>query len=349
MKFSIVIPAYNCELLIRESIESVIQQSYTDFELIIVDDGSTDNTFAICKSYEAIDSRIKVIRKQNGGPFSARVAAYPEVSGDYVLHVDADDRLRKDALETLWPIAGQGSYDIIFFEYSPSPDFSNMVKRFPFGSSRSFDNSEKSDYLNLALDTYCLHNMWSKAVKTQLILNTTYPPEALQLVTGEDHLQSLFLLDRVKRAYYLMDALYFYRDNIGSTTRSFRLSDYRDFMVKVRYFKQLLNKWKQLPKFELSDDAFDSYVLLSSYRYLESAVKYGGNDDYAQAASLVSSFGMFKKAINNPAATRKLRIDMQLSLGLLGKSLVTLSKVPIRFASLVAKIGDGKRGSPGMC
>lgn len=343
MKFSIVIPAYNCESLVRESIESVIEQSYADFELIIVDDGSVDDTFDVCKSYEAKDSRIKVIHKPNGGPFSARVAAYPEVSGDYVLHVDADDRLRKDALESLKPIAEQEYYDVIFFEYSSSPDFSNMVKRFPFGCSRSFDSFEKTQYLNLALDTYCLHSMWSKAVKTQLLLNVSYPPEALRLVSGEDHLQSLLLLDRAEYAYYLMDALYYYRDNIGSTTKSFRLDDYRDFMIKAGYFRRLLNKWKQLPGCGLSDDSFDSYVLLSSYRYLESAVKYGKSDDYAQAASLVSSFGMFRKAIGNPAATRKLRKDMRMTLGLIGESHTSLAKAPVRLVSFISKIKGGHR------
>ena len=132
MKFSIIIPVYNSESLVGESIESVLGQTYVNYELIVVDDGSTDDTLSVCKAYESHDSRIKVIHKRNGGPFAARVAAYPEVTGDYVLHVDADDRLREDALETLLPVAEQGGYDIIFFEYSSLPDFSSMVKRFPF-------------------------------------------------------------------------------------------------------------------------------------------------------------------------------------------------------------------------
>ena len=338
MKFSIVIPAYNSESLVGESIESVLGQTFGNFELIVVDDGSTDNTLKICKTYELRDSRIKVIHKKNGGPFAARVAAYSEVTGDYVLHVDADDRLREDALETLASIAEQGGYDVIFFEYSSLPNFSKTVKRFPFSSSRSFSHNEKAMYLNLALDTYCLHNMWSKAVKAQLLLSTSYPSDALHLVSGEDHLQSLLILDRAGSAYYLMDALYFYRDSSGSTTKSFRIDDYRDFMVKAKYFKQLLNKWERLPGNKLSDDSFDVYVLVSTFRYLGSASKYGNSYDIDQAIQLVYAFDMFTKAIGNHVAVHKLRIDMRIALQLLKSGHIALARWLIFIVAKASKI-----------
>lgn len=340
MKFSIVVPAYNCESLVGECIESVLEQSYADLELIVVDDGSTDGTLDVCTVYASGDSRIKVVHKKNGGPFSARLAAYPKVTGDYVLHVDADDRLKWNALQSLYSIVRRDKYDVVFFEFSSRPDFTNMVKRFPFSCSRSFEYSERSLYLNLALDSFCLHSMCSKAVRTQLLLSASYPVEAFHLISGEDHLQSLILLDQAKNAYYLMEALYYYRENPGSTTRSFRFDDYRDFMIKIQYFKRLLSEWKTIPGSKITDDQFDSYVLVSSYRYLESAAKYGNKYDYNRALDLVSSFDIFARAINNPTAVHKQRIDMKIALRLLSANRKDLAKLPISFVAGISMMRD---------
>ncbi|OUN47550.1 hypothetical protein B5G20_02175 [Collinsella sp. An7] len=326
MKYSVVVPAYNCERFVGQCIESILNQTYGSLELIVVDDGSTDETLKICNSYAEKDARMKVIHQENGGPFSARMAAYPSISGDYVLHVDADDCLRVDALETLKPLAESGGYDIIFFEFSPSLDYSSMDKRFPFSDSRPFGSEEKAQYLNLALDTYCLHSMCSKAVKAELLLSMSYPSDAQHLISGEDHLQSLFLLDRADKAYYLMDALYYYRDTSSGTTSTFRLNDYFDFQAKAKYFAQFLQKWKTLPGFSLTDDDFDAYVLLSTCRYLTSAVRNGSRSEYKQAVGIVISAEIFQRADSNHVAIRKLRIDRRLVSRLLALGCTSLTK-----------------------
>ena len=326
MKYSVVVPAYNCERFVGECIESILGQTYGNLELIVVDDGSADATLDICNSYAEKDARMKVIHQENGGPFSARMAAYPSVSGDYVLHVDADDCLREDALEVLKPLTEPGDYDIIFFEFSSCPDFSSMDKRFPFSDSRQFGLGEKAQYLNLALDTYCLHSMCSKAVKAELLLHAPYPSDARHLVSGEDHLQSLFLLDRADKTYYLMEALYYYRDTSSGTTSTFRLNDYLDFQTKAKYFARLLQKWKKLPGFCLTDDAFDAYVLLSTCRYLTSSVRNGDRSAYKQAVEIVTSSKIFRRAVSNRAAVRRLRIDRRLVSRLLALGHATLAK-----------------------
>lgn len=99
--FSVVVPVYNSQEFVERCIDSVLSQEHEALELILVDDGSTDDSFEICSSYSAADQRVRVIKKENGGPFSARLAAYPYVTGDYVLHVDADDILAPWALAHL--------------------------------------------------------------------------------------------------------------------------------------------------------------------------------------------------------------------------------------------------------
>lgn len=94
---SIVAPVYNAEMYLRECVESVIHQSYTDFELLLIDDGSTDNSLAICKEYEQIDNRIIVLSGKHMGPYFARKTGVIIAQGDYITFIDADDFISEEA------------------------------------------------------------------------------------------------------------------------------------------------------------------------------------------------------------------------------------------------------------
>ena len=96
---SVVIPVYNSQKYLRECIDSVLAQSFADFEVVAVDDGSSDESPAILDEYAAKDSRVKVVHKANGGVSAARNDGFDVVSGDYVLFVDSDDYLAADALD----------------------------------------------------------------------------------------------------------------------------------------------------------------------------------------------------------------------------------------------------------
>ena len=98
---SIIIPVYNVKPYLKRCVESVLNQSYTDFESILVDDGSTDGSSVICDEYLERDSRIRVIHKENGGLSDARNAGIKAAVGEYILFVDSDDFLNTDALDTL--------------------------------------------------------------------------------------------------------------------------------------------------------------------------------------------------------------------------------------------------------
>ena len=107
---SIVVPAYNCERYISECLTSLQRQGFRDLEVVVVDDGSTDGTAKVVGSFVAADSRFKLIRTENRGVSHARNVALGQVTGDYVLFVDADDWVAPDYVETLVnaaaPLAG---------------------------------------------------------------------------------------------------------------------------------------------------------------------------------------------------------------------------------------------------
>lgn len=97
--FSIIIPVYNAESYLRECVNSIINQSYSNWELILVDDGSQDKSGFICNEYQDSDERIRVFHKKNGGPSSARNLGLDEAEGDFIVFVDSDDWVSKSFLE----------------------------------------------------------------------------------------------------------------------------------------------------------------------------------------------------------------------------------------------------------
>lgn len=101
MKYSVIVPIYNREKSIKKCVDSILRQSEKDFELILVDDGSTDNSLKICKDFEKTDNRIIVIHKENGGVSSARNAGIDVARGKYVVFVDSDDYVDNNYLEIL--------------------------------------------------------------------------------------------------------------------------------------------------------------------------------------------------------------------------------------------------------
>lgn len=114
---SIIIPCYNVEDFLQKTIECVIHQTYPDWELILVDDGSKDNTLKICNEYAKKDSRIKVIHKPNGGLVSARNAGFYVATGEWVMYIDGDDWIDVNTCEILTMYIEQhGNVDIIFWK-----------------------------------------------------------------------------------------------------------------------------------------------------------------------------------------------------------------------------------------
>ena len=115
MFFSVIVPVYKVEKYLSSCIESVLTQSFSDFELILVDDGSPDACPEICEEYAKKDNRIKVVHKSNGGLVSARKAGIKISEGDYVFNLDSDDLIENDALETAYRIIKDTNCEIVSF------------------------------------------------------------------------------------------------------------------------------------------------------------------------------------------------------------------------------------------
>ena len=116
--FSIILPIYNVERYLEECIRSILNQGYQNYELILVDDGSTDNCPAICDAYAAQFDQIRVLHKRNGGLSSARNVGTEEARGMYIWWVDSDDRIEPGALEILYGVTSREEPDIVKFNFN---------------------------------------------------------------------------------------------------------------------------------------------------------------------------------------------------------------------------------------
>ena len=117
IKISIIMPVYNVEQYVGKAIESILNQTFTDYELLIVDDGTKDKSGEICDEYAAKDARIQVIHKENGGAPSARNTAIDIARGTYVYFMDSDDWAEKTMLQDMYDMAEQHNAQLVVCGY----------------------------------------------------------------------------------------------------------------------------------------------------------------------------------------------------------------------------------------
>lgn len=121
-KVSIIVPVYNAESTIRKCVDSLLAQTLTDFEVVLVDDGSPDRCGEICDDYAKQDSRVKVVHQQNGGVSAARQAGIDNSTGEYTIHADPDDWVEPTELEELYNKAKEDDADMVICDFYENDD-----------------------------------------------------------------------------------------------------------------------------------------------------------------------------------------------------------------------------------
>lgn len=225
MKFSILVPVYNTEKYIRECINSVLNQSYGDFELILVDDGSPDNSGRICDEYASQDDRIVVIHKENGGLISARRAALRIARGDYCMFLDSDDYIEQNALSVLKDKINAFGCDCIYYGYIYVDEKSNCIGRSSDIKEELFV-TEPKEFCKMIFCNSSFNSLCRKAVRRSLIPDIDYS-QYYHISLGEDLLQTVDILRHVKSISFITDCLYNYRMNSLSMTHSITYEKYR--------------------------------------------------------------------------------------------------------------------------
>ncbi len=214
---SVIIPAYNCESTILKCIDSIRKQTYDDLEIIIVDDGSDDNTYEICTYLSTFDNRIKVFTKENGGQASARNFGLKFVSGKYITFVDDDDYIDLNMYEILISNMVNNNVKISGCATIAEDDSGNRIGNTVFGDSGIKDGDEIIHNI-LYRNKACWGTVWNKVFDARLKKYLLFP-EGSEL---EDYYVILKLMYFIKQVYYDERQLYHWiQRNTSQSHRGF--------------------------------------------------------------------------------------------------------------------------------
>ena len=219
-KITVIVPVYNVEDYLDKCLDSVIKQTYKNIEIIVVNDGSTDNSGEICQEYAQKDNRIVYIEKENGGQSEARNMGLDRMTGSYVTFVDSDDWVELDYVENLYKKITKYQADIAVGNYYSFNEAEGMYYFHIFGDScyeKVYDNVSifENLYESQEMKSFALISVWGKLYKADLLKHLRFDIGKL----GEDGYlnQKIYLL--AEKTIYLNKGLYAYRQREGSSSR----------------------------------------------------------------------------------------------------------------------------------
>ncbi len=211
MKISVIIPVYNAEKYISKCIDSVLAQSYEDWQMILVDDGSKDNSLEICQKYANIDNRIHVVHQVNAGAGAARNTGIAQASGEYVVFIDSDDYIEKEYFSLL----SEHNEDIVFIDIQDVNEEDRVIRKDFMSANR-----------NLSIDSILRRQMtgrinWGGVRKSvKLILLKEYNIKYTNHKIGEEALYSFEILYYAKSIGFIEYPLYNYVQRFDSLSHS---------------------------------------------------------------------------------------------------------------------------------
>lgn len=263
---SILIPCYNVEQYLPKCLDSVINQSYRDLQIVLVDDGSKDNTLQIAQEYAAKDSRIEVYHQENAGVATARNLLLSKIKGDYFLFVDSDDWIESDMVEFLVGKAIVHNADMV--------TCGSVIN----GAEVKTDYIEKTYNQIVAVEHFLYHKefrgmLWNKLCKSSLLVNRLRFNEDVSY--GEDALFCWELLKMVNKVIFTDRLLYHYRMNENSLSHgSFGPKKMSAYIVWTTLTKETAKLYPQMNNIANARFCIESTLLLrdaahSGYKDME--------------------------------------------------------------------------------
>ena len=207
---SVIVPAYNVEKYLDSCIQSVLQQTYHNWELILIDDGSKDESGSIADQYKQTEDRIRVVHQQNAGVSAARNQGLDMVTGNYVMFLDADDELTTDCLDKLLKTAIENHADIVAGKCLEDRNLSRKSDEITIWRG-------EEALKNALMDNPFTYSAWAKLFCREIIGETRFVPE---IKINEDSYFVFQLLTKKPTFVGIEDEVYLYRENPDSASRS---------------------------------------------------------------------------------------------------------------------------------
>lgn len=215
IKVSVIIPAYNLQNYIEKSLNSAINQSLQEIEILVINDGSKDSTLDIINNIASKCDRVRVIDKKNQGVSKARNTGIKEARGEYILFLDGDDWLHIDALKLLYNKAKEDDLDMVAYNFILAYENGVLIN----SNDMDFGNISGEEYLGLAMESKVSVALWSKLIRRDLFesYNIQCPED---IAFGEDMATTMMLSIYAKRVGKLNKNLYYYLQRSTSVTKT---------------------------------------------------------------------------------------------------------------------------------
>ena len=275
-KISVIVPVYKAENYLHRCVDSILAQTFTNFEVLLIDDGSPDKSGEICDEYALKDSRVRVFHKQNGGVSSARQCGIDNARGEYTIHADPDDWVEPKMLEDLYRKAKEEDADWVICDFYENFD---DEQRYHEQQPSALDH----EIVLLELLSEKLHgSCWNKLVRRSCFdeYNIKFPRE---FSLNEDLYVNMSLMRNTLRISYLSKAYYHYQIGLNlnaiTSTRHYSEQRYSEDVVKIQKFTDMMKGHKlemmtrDMMTISLLNRIFE-WGELSSYEYSKRTIKY---------------------------------------------------------------------------
>lgn len=258
--FSVIVPAFNAEALIGVCVNGVLSQTEPDFELILIDDGSTDNTLSVIQEYKKQDARIKVIHQENKGHTGARNTGLTYAKGEYILFLDCDDSLDENVLEECKKTILQSSCEIVIFgicQYTPSGEklFKNLVEDGIY-HPKDENNPLCSQLLMSPEGTFTFPKSLSGKAFSKELIQKCQPQIPKNILMGEDgiaFIKAMLLSETIAVISHVRYLYYQREDSISHVSDRYA---FRRFATLLEYYRTRI-----IPLSSVVQQQFDRFVV----------------------------------------------------------------------------------------
>ena len=169
-RFSVLIPVYNVEKTLNRCVDSVLQQTFSDYEIVLIDDGSSDKSGIMCDKYAETYPNIRVHHQENHGLLLTRIKALRLSNGQFCIFLDSDDWLHSQALERIDEVIVKNDCDVVMYNYRCVSDTAEWLAEPVFKDNTIFTENNKKDLLSEFFQRDSINSVWSKAVSEMFFL-----------------------------------------------------------------------------------------------------------------------------------------------------------------------------------
>lgn len=290
--FSILIPVYNVERYIEKCLNSIINQTFEDFEVILMDDGSPDLSVEICQSFLNKDKRFRLFHQGNKGLLLTRRELFKLANGDFVISLDSDDFFETDTLKILHDTILKYKCDMVLFRHNLTNDQGTKIgeSKILFPENRIFDENNKNEILERFFTSSSINSMCFKVVKREIIdINEDY--SIYKDVKGEDALQSVAMFRNAKIIVSINNCLSNYRSAQNNRSNNFKSKYLYDlFIVREKLYEYLIEQQYDDNK----TDGFFNYFLATLRIYLSFLITKVQKNEFDEILNHIGNEKLFK-------------------------------------------------------